>query len=391
MSKNSNAFDAWIRTSFVDINTVLEEAYFKQHDKLKVSAGCMDLKQKLRDEGERLIIPLWQEGNTDEGSAAAYNLLGNVGFYMAAMRRHEISLPERDLVSPFTAASGLAMHIGASLGVAPRFATAHLSTSAAANDGRYKSFTHLEDEALFIECNSLGIFGYKQAADALLRIVPLGISHPLAENLFVQAAEGLMAVIKQNDRLFTALNIQRFFCNVRPYYKPYRVDTTLYRGANAGDFAGINIIDLMLGLCAADDPFYAKVLHEKIPFMAPQEQAELKNSLRYRSFLEQFCTCSDEQKHTDWFSKNVAAFLNLCDLHASAAAQHHNHLVERFIVKPSEEMAPEHHEGLTASGPPLSALLASLQRMRDLRTASVSRAEGNRYADFAVLRNLVRQ
>jgi hypothetical protein len=52
------------------------------------------------------------------------------------------------------------------------------------------------------------------------------------------------------------LDVDRFFYSVRPYYKPYRVGRQEYRGANAGDFSGINEIDLLLGLCRANDPYY---------------------------------------------------------------------------------------------------------------------------------------
>jgi hypothetical protein len=33
MSKNVDAFDAWIRSTFVDLNTALEELYFAQEDR----------------------------------------------------------------------------------------------------------------------------------------------------------------------------------------------------------------------------------------------------------------------------------------------------------------------------------------------------------------------
>ena len=62
---------------------------------------------------------------------------------------------------------------------------------------------------------------------------------------------------------------------MRPYYKPYRVGRQEYRGANAGDFSGINEIDLLLGLCRANDPYYAQLLVDKMLFMLPADQARL--------------------------------------------------------------------------------------------------------------------
>ena len=60
-----------------------------------------------------------------------------------------------------------------------------------------------------------------------------------------------MDVTASNNALYTQLDTERFFNCVRPYYKPYRVGKEVYRGANAGDFAGINVIDMLLGLCSA--------------------------------------------------------------------------------------------------------------------------------------------
>jgi len=37
-----------------------------------------------------------------------------------------------------------------------------------------------------------------------------------------------------------------------------------YRGANAGDFAAINEIDVTLGLCRTDDAFYQSIVREKV-------------------------------------------------------------------------------------------------------------------------------
>ena len=109
-----------------------------------------DLKRTLEDEGREIIKTLLSEGNTDEGFENAFDLLGNVGLYMAACRRHEITDPSKQRTSPLKEASGLAMNIGASIGVTPRFATAHLSTHNKAVDGVYKSFTSLPAEKSFL-------------------------------------------------------------------------------------------------------------------------------------------------------------------------------------------------------------------------------------------------
>src|SRR5665213_837833 len=128
MSSKLEAFDSWIRTSFVQLNTELENLYFAQDDRAQVE-GCGDaLKAALRDEGHVHVVALLAEGNTGDGFDSAFGVLGNVGMYLGSLRRHELTNPMREERSPFREASSLALHVGASLGMAPRFSTAHLAT-----------------------------------------------------------------------------------------------------------------------------------------------------------------------------------------------------------------------------------------------------------------------
>jgi hypothetical protein len=389
MSTLANAFDRWIRTSFVEMNTELEQLYFGQPDRAKVQGVGDPIKARLRDEGREHIVRLWHEGNTGEGFDSGFGVLGNVGLYMGALRRHELTNPDRDERSPFPEASSLAMHVGASIGMAPRFATAHLATHNLAIAGVRKSFTSLPDEFLFIDENARGILGYQQTADALSRIVPLGVSSPVADVLFRAATDGLRAVILANDRLFQKLDVDRFFFSVRPYYKPYHVGRTVYRGANAGDFSGINEIDLLLGLCRASDTYYAGLLVDKMLFMLPADQARLRECMTHRSLLDELLLLADEHSSADWFQQNARLFLGVCDLYAKTAAQHHDRLVSRFIVGPAGGLDQAHLQGITASGPPLPVLVRSLEILRDYRMA-VNRSDlETRHADLARLRMLV--
>ena len=269
----AEAFDQWIRTSFVTLNTELENLYFVQADRSHVIGVGDVLKAQLRDEGRDHIVGLLKEGNTGDGFASAFGVLGNVGLYLGALRRHELTNPAREERSPFPEASSLAMHVGASIGMVPRFATAHLTTHNMALGGLRKSFTSLHDEFLFIDENTRGILAFQRAADALTRIVPLGISSPVNDVLFEAAKRALQDAIRSNDTLFTNLDVERFFYSVRPYYKPYRIGRQEYRGANAGDFSGINEIDMLLGLCRANDPYYAQLLVDKMLFMLPDRKS----------------------------------------------------------------------------------------------------------------------
>ncbi len=386
MSKNVERFDAWIRKPFVDFNSELEELYFVQPDRANVDKIGDDIKNAIFEEGRRFVTALRDEGNTDEGFDRAFDVLGDLGLWLAALRRHELTNPAREEKSPFFEASALGMHIGASVGVVPRFATSHLSTHNTAVNGKPKSFTWLKDEKLFLDYNTRGIFAYKRAADALMRIVPLGISHPVSHTLFDDAHKALEDVAKWNNALFTQLEIDRFFFSVRPYYKPYRVGRHEYRGANAGDFSGINEIDLLTGLCRANDPYYSQLLVDKMLFMRPEDQASLRDCMRRRNFLDMFLDALPVSKKEPWFKENAAAFIAVCEAHGRAAAQHHDQLVARFIEKPSVALDQSKLAQVTASGPPLPVLLRSLAVLRDLRLAAARDDIATRHADLGRLK-----
>lgn len=386
MSKNVERFDAWIRGRFVDLNSELEELYFAQKDRAAVEGVGDDVKKAIYEEGRGFVAALRDEGNTDEGFDRAFDVLGDLGLWLAALRRHELTNPAREDKSPFFEASALGMHIGASIGVVPRFATSHLSTHNAAVNGKPRSFTWLKDEKLFLDYNTRGIFAYKRAADALMRIVPLGVSHPVARTLFEDALAALQDVAKWNNVLFSDLDIDRFFYSVRPYYKPYRVGRHEYRGANAGDFSGINEIDLLTGLCQANDPYYSQILVDKMLFMRPEDQASLRDCMRRRNFLDIFLDLAPASKNEPWFRENAAAFIAVCEAHGKTAAQHHDRLVARFIEKPSVALDQAKLSQVTASGPPLPVLLRSLEVLRDLRMAAPRKDILTRHDDLARLK-----
>lgn len=388
MSAKAEAFDRWIRGSFVELNTELENLYFAQADRSDAMSGGEKQKGQLRDEGHVHIVALLAEGNTGDGFDSGFGVLGNVGMYLAALRRHELTNPAREERSPFPEASSLALHVGASLGMAPRFSTAHLATHNVAVAGVRKSFTSLPDEFLFIDENTRGIFALQMAAEALTRVIHIGVSSPVADVLFRAAKQALGEVIHFNARLMDQLDVQRFFFSVRPYYKPYRVGRQEYRGANAGDFSGINEIDLLLGLCRANDPYYAQLLVDKMLFMLPTDQARLRECMTYTSLLDHFLALADEHASAGWFQQNVRAFLEVCDLFGQTAAQHHDGLVRRFIEAPASGLKEEKLDGITASGPPLPVLLRALERLRDLRVAAKHSHSATRHADLARLRAL---
>jgi hypothetical protein len=382
MTPNCQKFDDWIRSRFCAINTELEQQYFAQSNRANVGQIGNGQKRTLCHEGQALIADLVAEGNTDGGFDAAFNLLGNVGFYMAACNRHAIDEAVAGPAARLREASALAMELGANLGMAPRFATSHLATHNLAQDGRYKTFTTLEDESLFLDYNTIGILAYKRAADALLRIVPMGVSHPVASGLLRVAKDALAEVIESNTVLFERLDDARFFFNVRPYYKSYQVGFTTWRGANAGDFAGINVIDLLLGLCQSNQASYSQLLVDKFLYMMPEDQLILRDCMHRQCLMNHFLAAIDTSANRPWFQKNAALFLDVCEAHGRAASLHHDQLVHKYIKLPAERLPAENQDNLTASGPPLPILLAALEKLRDQRKAAPRDDIVTRYHDI---------
>jgi hypothetical protein len=385
MTPNSVAFDQWIRSRFVELNTALEDIYFSSDEPGSVAGKGDALKQQLEAEGRVFIEALLAEGNTDEGFDAGYDLLGNVGFYMAACRRHEITEPSREERSPLVAASALAMQLGASLGVVPRFASAHLETHNQAFNGVFKCFTSLEDETLFLVYNTRAALAYIRASESLRRTIPLGVSHPVTADLLMAATQALEDVLHSNTELFEKLNTERFFYCIRPYYKPHRVGLHEYRGANAGDFAGINVIDLLLGVCRADDAYYSQLLVDKFLFMTPEDQLVLRDCMRRPSLLDQFLAELGNSEQP-WFQQNLSAFLATSEAHGKTAVQHHELLVNKFIEQPAARADMTDRSGITASGPPLPVLIKSLQKLADLRAVVDRHDIPSRHKDFERLR-----
>ena len=387
MPTNFDAFDVWIRNDFEEMDTELEELYFAQDKREDIASTGHKIKHALVEEGRQHIATLLAEGNTDQGFENGFELLGNVGFYMAACRRHEITEPSRETKSPLVEASALAMQLGATLGVIPRFSSSHLETHNRAINGVYKSFTSLPDELLFLVYNTRAVFAYIRAAEALRHALPMGVSHTITYDLLVAAKVALEDVVKNNEELFDKLDTDRFFYCVRPYYKPHRVGLHEYRGANAGDFAGINVIDLLLGLCRADDPYSSQLLVDKFLFMRPEDQLILRDCMRRQSLLDGFLDQLEVNSDQPWFKRNTNRCLEVCAAHGQTALQHHEQLVNKFVEKPAVDADIIDQEGLTASGPPLPVLLKALRKLCDLRTAAERDDIPSRYREIRQLRN----
>lgn len=91
--------------------------YFARPDRADVEGVGDALKTQILEEGRDFVRALKDEGNTDEGFDRAFDMLGDLGLYMAALRRHELTNPAREMRSPHEEASALGLHVAASLGV----------------------------------------------------------------------------------------------------------------------------------------------------------------------------------------------------------------------------------------------------------------------------------
>jgi len=368
MADPIHALDSWLRGDFLRINTALDELYFAQRVDVIHGRGDVDaLKLALLHGGAPLMESL-AEFPLPANDHASYRLLGLVGYYLAACQRHEaFSLAPRE--GGRDAAWRISERIGTALSVAPRFVFAHQSLFNDAAGGRFRTFTSLPDDEVFVRYNILGVLAYERAAHALRCVADIGVTNVAAGYLLDAAETALLDVLKFNQELSKQLNVERFFLNIRPYYKTYRVGDRDYRGANAGDFSAINEIDVALGLCRLDDPFYRAVVSEKIAYVPPADRRRLDTLGDQQSFLDLFLCELESNGATPAWKNNAARFLRVCKAHGAAYAHHHNRLVKSYVEAPSHSLSSAHSAGITSSGPPLNDLMAMLQKLADLRLA----------------------
>ncbi|MFC8826742.1 monodechloroaminopyrrolnitrin synthase PrnB family protein [Streptomyces sp. NPDC057137] len=369
----SDDFDRWIRNDFVALNTRLEEAYFAAEAQiLHGRAELETVKRRIGREGAELVGRITEGGaprSLPTGDDERYELLGSVGFYLGACRRHEIEGPQ-------SAAWPLAQLLGSSLGVVPRFVFAHQVLYNRAVGDTFRTFTALDDERVFLLYNGLSMLAYQRTAAALRRVPTLGVSSPLTAYLLREARSGLEDVLDLGRTLSKTLDVDRFFLNIRPYFKAHRVGGVEYRGVNGGDFAAINSIDVLLGLCSPYDPFYQALLTEKYPYVPPEDQALLRATMTAEPLLDAFLRETAAGPLTPQLRDNAELFLTVCRLHGAASAFHHHRLVVPFLQAPAARAPQEQGEeqeseaaDLTTSGPPLHVVMGTLARLVDLRTA----------------------
>jgi hypothetical protein len=120
--------------------------------------------------------------------------------------------------------------------------------------------------------------------------------------------------------------------------------------------------------------------------MLPEDQAILRDVMRRQSLLNGFLEVIDSDGKQNWFQKNAAMFVKVCETHGKTAAQHHDMLVSRFIEKQAKALPENFQENITASGPPLEVVVSALAKLRDLRCAADRDDIPSRFADIEKLK-----
>jgi hypothetical protein len=384
-------FDRWIRGPFRDLNHELEE--LRRAARAGGAPGSdaerEGLRTALRQQGRDHVRAVMEESPLIAGFAARLELLGNVGMLISACTRHGLNEPKEGR-SPLREESMLALQLGASLGVAPRLILAPYATHNRSRDGDYKSFTRYPTEKVFIQYNTQAIFEYDKVARALECICDLGISSPISLEFFQESELALRAVCELSGKLLREIEVDTFFFAIRPYYKTAWVGHHAYRGLNAGDFSGINQIDLLLGLCTTQDPFYLNLLIEKMDYVLPHEQDVLRRCMVKTPILDAFLEAAANSSHQRWFQAGARAFLRLCESYARAANAHQDELVRRFVDEPAAKLDAAQLADVTSSGPPLSRLLEMLENLRCLRAARDRPGIQSRHKALQHIRKLLR-
>ena len=252
-----------------------------------------------------------------------------VGYVMGACRRHETEDPA--VLAPVWR---VAERLGASLGVAPRFVFAHQALWNTAVDGHFRLFTTLPAEEAFVRHNGIAVLAYERAAAALRPVAAMGVTNPIAGPQLDAARAALDAVLAADQAITRDVPVDRFFRSIRPYFKTHRVGDGTWRGANAGDFSAINELDVLLGLVDPADPFYARIVAEKLPYVPLADQPRLRALTAGQSLLARFEAEAGGAPSDAWRA-NAVRFLAVCRAHAAAATYHHTALVRPFLERPA--------------------------------------------------------
>ena len=362
--KLETEFAVWIRQNLWKLNRELTAARVAED-----SDEMGRIEEKLVSEGMHFVEKInGQPTIYDEQSA--FPLLGDVGTFAASCARHNVKMYQEgdDAIKPL---GGLINRLSIITGTAPRAIIHHFTVDNIAVEGAYRGFTHSDDEKHFFRIGTDAMIAYDEAAQGLKRVQAIGISHPLSADMLKDVGKTI-GKVEQAYREIEILKPGSFYGDIMPYLMAHKIRSKAVRGFSAGDFGSANEVDLLIGVCGLDDPFYSGICLEKMPYMRRHGQESLRSVCQYRSMLDLFLEVS-HQSEESWFKESGNAFLDVIEANRSVAKRHHDSLVDKYLTRAIPDDA---HAGQAKEH--LAHMLKFLERIRDLRAAESLDVEGGR-------------
>jgi hypothetical protein len=294
---------------------------------------------------------------------SAFQLLGDVGTFAASCNRHNVKMFREggDAIKPL---GGIINKLSIITGTAPRAIINHFTIDNIAIDGEYRGFTHSVDEKLFFDFGTIAMLAYEEASSALKKVQSLGFSHPLSID-FLQKASKALNKVEQTYQKVEQLKPMSFYGEIMPYLSAHKIRSKSVRGFSAGDFGSANEVDLQLGVCVLEDPFYAGICLEKMPYMRRRGQDSLREVCGFNNILDQFLLHSN-MSESPWYKDAGKAFLGVIEANRSVGKRHHDVIIEKYLTK-----AIPDDENQNEARAHLSQMVKFLERIRDLRAAEI--------------------
>jgi len=227
-----DALDAWLRGEFVRINTRLEEAYFAEpHRRDPRQAAARRPQVRVAAAGwpaRGARCRLWPRFRLTRGRATACSASWATISRPASATRLRSAMKWARERRPGPSPCGSAAH-----SVSLRASYSPTSRSSTMRSRPLSHFHVAAGREVFIRWNALAVLAYQRAAMhcAALRRSAYPAASPRISSSRPRRLARRAALQPGAGR---ELDVARFYFNIRPYFKTYRVGSVDYRGANAG-------------------------------------------------------------------------------------------------------------------------------------------------------------
>ena len=388
----AEAFERWIRTSFVEMNTELENLYFAQDNRSDVIGGGGSIKAALRDEG-RCPCPRCSPRATPATDSTAPSACSAASACTSRrLRRHELTNPAREERSPFPEASSLALHLGASLGHGAAILDG-ASGDAQPGAGRRAQELHIAPRRISVH--------RREHARDLVAAARGGCARPDRSSRRLESG-GRRDVRGSEARAARRHPVQRPADGASSMStgsstpcgrttSPIASDARSIAAPTPGDFSGINEIDLLLGLCRANDPYYAQLLVDKMLFMIPGDQARLRDCMTRTSLLDELLELDRRTRGQRLVPAQCGAPTSRS---AICSANPRPNITTAWSSASSRRLPPNSTREDSRASPRAArrcrCCCARSRYLRDLRLAADRTDIASRHADLGRLRRAVR-